>query len=412
MLGTVLDRLTGLLSKSFIVASFFPALIFCVLNGFILYWNCPWFRAVCERFFAVGPVQQTYLLVTALISVSVLAYFLSSINLLLRELLEGKHLPNWGWVRRMLPDYQRKTLFAMESRIEQIAKEIIDLKPQIKLWKQELIDARHAGKGNDPKSLEAAQAAVAALEEAQAAVAALEEKFASRAVVDQRDLQPAVAAVGSALRLNDANAVPAVNGLHVTLSKRLDEAVRRLRGEINRLSAERQFTFDSERVEATTLGNIARTAPSYAADRYGMNLDALWTRLQKVLQDNDKFYQSVLDAKTQLDFLVNFWWLTASTTLFWLPALALSSRTVFWFLGISVAGPLLALLWYRLAARAYGVFSDILRSAVDLYRFDLLKSLHLPLPQGLGDEKELWEQLNRLSWGDASAWLRYKHPDR
>jgi hypothetical protein len=42
------------------------------------------------------------------------------------------------------------------------------------------------------------------------------------------------------------------------------------------------------------------------------------------------------------------------------------------------------------------IYGEILRVAIDLYRFDLLKALHQSLPETPNEEIELWDKL--LKW--------------
>jgi hypothetical protein len=48
------------------------------------------------------------------------------------------------------------------------------------------------------------------------------------------------------------------------------------------------------------------------------------------------------------------------------------------------------------------------RAALDLYRFDMLKALHLQLPEDLVEEKDTWQKLARLAAG-AGVDLDYQH---
>ena len=48
MLTAVLDRLTSLTSKAFIIGAFVPVLAFAFLNGVLLYLEFGWFRAWVE----------------------------------------------------------------------------------------------------------------------------------------------------------------------------------------------------------------------------------------------------------------------------------------------------------------------------------------------------------------------------
>jgi len=59
------------------------------------------------------------------------------------------------------------------------------------------------------------------------------------------------------------------------------------------------------------------------------------------------------------------------------------------------------------AAIAYG---ELLESAIDLHRFDLLRALHLPLPADSEAEQTLNAQLSDLLRQDLPMRVQYVHP--
>jgi hypothetical protein len=60
---------------------------------------------------------------------------------------------------------------------------------------------------------------------------------------------------------------------------------------------------------------------------------------------------------------------------------------------VVVVGIVLALISYRAAVAQAQDYGERVRSAIDLYRFDLLKALHQALPETLVEESGLWERL-------------------
>jgi hypothetical protein len=157
------------------------------------------------------------------------------------------------------------------------------------------------------------------------------------------------------------------------------------------------------------MGNIARSIQSYTASRYGLNIDMLWTRFQKVMHD-DGFYGVLQDAKTQVDFLVSSIWLTAISTLLWIAYQMFVGHGVLLFLAALALGPLALFVFHGLALQNYRAFADLMRSAVDLYRWALLDALHIAKPQDPLQERELWPILNRqLGYGEAVG-IPYDHP--
>lgn len=158
-----------------------------------------------------------------------------------------------------------------------------------------------------------------------------------------------------------------------------------------------QFDYAGKDVAPTKMGNISRTALYYAESRYSMNLEIFWTRLQKILQGDSNFYPVIQEGKMHLDFLVALFWLTLSFTLIWVILLPIFGEAEYLFLLIATLGPALTWLWYRIALQNYRAFSDLLRAAIDLYRLDLLKALHLPLPVNAEQERTLWIVLEQRS---------------
>jgi hypothetical protein len=56
------------------------------------------------------------------------------------------------------------------------------------------------------------------------------------------------------------------------------------------------------------------------------------------------------------------------------------------------------------------VFTELVRSSVDLYRFPLLQALHVALPGGIREERAIWNALQRLStFGEEAVDLSYQH---
>ena len=413
MFGTLLERLSGLFSRSF-----FPSLIFAFVNALLLYINSEWFHAHATTIGVSGDTPlKGMVIVVAFISVAVFAYLLSSINLFLREVLEGNHWPRWRWLREGPLKNQQEKLNELRSSLNLALREIIRFRESRPEWLNKLKIARKEGrtKGLTIGSVDEARGhtkyclATSNLDEVERSII-----MATTAALSQK-IGNAVDAVAATLEASNADAV--VEGgenpadvLHIRLVGVMDEADVHLRNAWMRLSSEIQLSFDQADVVPTTLGNIARTAQSYAADRYGINLTSIWTRLQKIMQADKQFYPTIEDAKTQLDFLINSWWLTTGTTLAWLIELTCTSYSAAMFIAVGVLGPVFSWLFYRLAIESYRIFADLLRCAVDLYRFQILTALHMPLPEGNWEEQDIWNQIGSLYDLGTEARIRYRHP--
>lgn len=186
-----------------------------------------------------------------------------------------------------------------------------------------------------------------------------------------------------------------------------------------RLLNERQFCFPGNRPSAadgeegpstnsilapTRMGNIGRTIRSYALIRYQLDLDIFWTRLQSAIQkDTGDFLKNLQDTRAQLDCMVTLVWLTSIFTLCWTLALlrVYPTSTDLEFRILGIGGAVLTMTWYGMACQSYRVFADLMRSSVDLFRFKMLDLLHLALPYGSEEERELWRRLgNTIGYAD------------
>ena len=143
----------------------------------------------------------------------------------------------------------------------------------------------------------------------------------------------------------------------------------------------------------THLGNVLRAAEGYAGRAYGMDAPFWWPRLWPLLPE--KSQAAVDDALTTMVSLLNFVTLmvyVAVDVAFYLDGCRIPYRA-WWAVGALALGGLLVIVAYRGAvaqARSYG---QQIRTAIDLYRFELLKALHLPLPATPQEERALWARL-------------------
>jgi hypothetical protein len=163
----------------------------------------------------------------------------------------------------------------------------------------------------------------------------------------------------------------------------------------------------------TRMGNIAAALDSYSLTRYRMNLGTFWNRMQPVMQSDERFYRLLVDAKSQLDFLVTCCWLSMATAMGWMLAMPLVHFSWAFYVLITLLVPALARFFYLVAVENYLIFADVVKSAVDLFRFNLLESLHIRQPTGIREERALWTSLQDLStFGKEGLALSYQHEEK
>jgi hypothetical protein len=206
-------------------------------------------------------------------------------------------------------------------------------------------------------------------------------------------------------------------GLTPELDRLKDEMVdaiqygrERLLLEANRLHHVRQLQFplaptsqgrarSLNTLAPTRMGNITRTIRSYALGRFHLDLNIFWTRLQGAMGKEKDGLAALQDAKVQVDFLVALFWLTGLFVGLWGILLIGVTPRPWDFLAVVILGPIAARCLYLAACQNYLVFADQMRSAIDLYRTDLIDQLHLPRPSGNREEQDMWDRVG--------GWLGY-----
>lgn len=174
---------------------------------------------------------------------------------------------------------------------------------------------------------------------------------------------------------------------------------------------------DVKSIEATELGNILATAEYYLQEQYNVINKVIWPRLFRVLPE--EFTQKMETAFENLSFNLNSSLLSLfSGVIFFVSGASLFISTLpfrsfsfesFWrafivensFLPFSastyfiatVAALVSSILTYSLSLYPAVSYSNFIRSAYDLYRFELLRQLKAPLPKSSDDEKNLWFEL-------------------
>ena len=167
---------------------------------------------------------------------------------------------------------------------------------------------------------------------------------------------------------------------------------------------ERELTISRERflfyppeqsaVMPTRLGNILRASEMYPFERYGMDSVVLWTRLAPLLPK--EFGETVADARTALDLDLNVSTLAILSGVVWGAFFAYRQ----WWVLVIITVLVLLVGWLAYgnalhAARAYG---EIIKSAFDLYRWNLLDALHLAHPASTEEEPVLWEKISGFAF--------------
>ncbi|MFE0515508.1 hypothetical protein [Streptomyces sp. NPDC058964] len=153
-------------------------------------------------------------------------------------------------------------------------------------------------------------------------------------------------------------------------------------GEFIRLDRERRRVPSAEaRLMPTRIGNVLRAGESRPADKYGLDLVAVWPQWWLVLPDTAR--QELLAARGALDSAVG--------AVVWGTAFIGFAPLAWW---AAPAGFLVAVAaWRSWVPRHAEAFSDLLEATADVHRWDLYEKLRWPRPQSPAQEREFGRRL-------------------
>lgn len=147
----------------------------------------------------------------------------------------------------------------------------------------------------------------------------------------------------------------------------------------------RQFPAQRDRIMPTRLGNILRSAESQPDVKYGLDSIICWSRLWLVLPDGVK--KELQETRADLNAAARIW--------IWGILFLVWAIWAWWAIPVGLFVAWFAYGWMLESASTYG---DLLEAAFDLYRLELYKALHFPLPQNPDEERKLGQQLTEYLW--------------
>ncbi|MFN2407677.1 MAG: hypothetical protein ABR594_16635 [Pyrinomonadaceae bacterium] len=400
MLSTFLSQLQSYFSKYFVIGTFFPVLCFAFFNGLTGYLIWPQFRAWVDTNAVKGGISQGAFLFTSItIGVLLFAYVWSSLSTFLRQVLEG----DWGeFLSNLFVPPQKRRREALIKALKQALVELTDFREEPE-WRKSMVAARNAGIDKNPNK----QTRKPANDPFEKKLDKFEEEESKNNVISAEDLRQAVVELSELLKKQNVDEDLYLDKYQRRLLAVIEYAGDRVQARYVQGLNELHTSFGSNEIEPTKMGNIARTIQSYALRRYQCNLEAIWSNLQRVVQKDEKAHAALMEAKTQLDFLVSCCWLTLLWSIIWAVVFVRPVPSRYGFLGAAVGGPLLAYMWYRIAAEQYRSFADVAMTTLDVFRFALLEQMRLGTPYDVEDERFIWRSLDQLTTFEEPKNFRY-----
>jgi|GraSoi2013_115cm_1033766.scaffolds.fasta_scaffold05887_3 hypothetical protein len=242
-----------------------------------------------------------------------------------------------------------------------------------------------------------------------------------RKQIDRAKLPPPVLADRAFTAVCDALRRKPMGSIDRARSERLANAQRMLEKLLGHATSEARYQFESlsarfearlalDNPQATRIGDARLLTERYSFNAYKVDFEYIWPRLQLVLPDKSPFVDQLIAAKAQIDFAILALILILTLPAFWLPWLAFTARSPWLFLAVGTITPFVASFFYRLAVEAQFGFGEIVKSAIDRYRLDLLTTLRQPVPTTLSAERTLWQQLQQMARPGNLADYSYRHP--
>ncbi|WP_105969182.1 hypothetical protein [Streptomyces geranii] len=161
----------------------------------------------------------------------------------------------------------------------------------------------------------------------------------------------------------------------------------------------------AELIRPTALGNVLAAMEWQAGEPYGLDAVVAWPRLYPVLGEPTLIV--VTDRRNTLDGAARLSVTMAATAV---TSAALLLPAAGWWTCLALLPLAVARVAYAGAVRAALAYSECVRTAFDLHRFDLLTALHLPLPADPEAERALNRELSSAWRQGTPTTSHYDHP--
>jgi hypothetical protein len=164
-----------------------------------------------------------------------------------------------------------------------------------------------------------------------------------------------------------------------------------------------RFPANTRDIRATALGNVLAAAESQAGLAYGWDAAVAWPRLYPLLSPS---VRTIVDGqRDRLDALSRLS-VTAGTTAFLSLALLCTSG---WWVLLAAVPIIVSRVAYDGTVHTAIAYGESMKIAFDLNRFDLLRTLHLPLPPDLAQERKIADEVSLMWRQGVDFTTNYEH---
>lgn len=161
----------------------------------------------------------------------------------------------------------------------------------------------------------------------------------------------------------------------------------------------------------TRLGNVLQAAWDYPIRRYKIDGLGLWPHIQNSMEKD--FRLRLEDAKAAMDFMITMCCGSFAFAIGWSIAIGVSLGFTGgwdrWYFMATLAGIPAGLIFYAAAVRSASGFTSLVRTAFDLYRWNLADAFQVERPKNIKEERNVWDNISQLVVvGDPAAILTYR----
>jgi hypothetical protein len=427
MFGTIVEKIQAVLSRSFLLGNFFPVLIFATLNLAIAWLGlagfAPWFRANWPTDITGASVVLGFFLV----GLAVLAFVLAPLIPVFRRFMEGERLPDG--IRSDGINHYVMLAEQLETKRDGAARDF----DYFDVWRtqaEELLgQARNAPNAHrdisERSTFEKAKEACGTLT-AEITSCALSKDEAreddsgtySSRLPSRTSVRKAVDGLAAALKrypmqpgsTNDENPIYEETD---RMQRQLIEELQQAKEDAGRAYKRAESEYRRRFIQGTPPTSLAierAEIERYPEIAYAVDFNFIWPRLRMILPKDATIASAVDTASAQLDFAVLMTSLSALTAIVWLPVLAALGVSSVAYVAVGLLGPGFIVLFYRLTRETQRALGEVMITAIDGLRLELLRALRQPLPTSLTAEQKVWRQVQESLYCGLGDELRYRHP--
>ena len=384
-----MDKITGVLNalqsvygKGFVLAGFLPV---CLLLSVAWFLGCclsPQVIEFSEYLLSAKLLQQFAIGMLTLFLISIISFVFWQLIPGSANFSKGRVLPRV--VQDWLSVVERKDCESLEQEIQNFQNEVFSFRRANAQWEAQLI-AISTGSGTVVHNTHLGRKFDKLTKQAHGSHVVPYQTFddfykllSAELILTSPDSQPRLAEMRD--KLWDS-LIPAGLGM--------------AERELFRRIAERtsHYPKDQMSIGPSRLANVQEAQRDYLVQSYGVDVTVFWSSLQKIATGDDKFAALLDNSKTRLDFSVALAAVAAIFTAGWITLYGLLGSSPIIYAAVSISAAFVTIVARQLVLLNYESFAETVRTTVELFRFDLLRSMHIVLPQNTVAE----EQTGQLS---------------